>query len=93
MIFRLKDGRTVSVSPDLKASLAQRFTLPDGTSLTPLELHPDLGLGFFALPKPADPDATADAGIEAESDISELLRRSRSVVLGRWSADAVKRKE
>jgi hypothetical protein len=95
MIFRLEEERSVTVSPDLKAVQPQRFVLPDGTALFPLELHPDIGLGLFALPKlPEEPQTTdekAEATIKALDDVAEILRKSRSVVLARWNAEMPKK--
>jgi hypothetical protein len=92
MIFRLQDFRCVTVSSTLKPATSQNFKLADGTSLTPLELHPDLGLGMFALAKPK---TGTDADIEDVTGLAELpeiLLRSRSVVLAKWAIPSPKKK-
>ena len=78
MIFRLKDGRCVTVSPELKVMRTERFTLADGRKLLPLELYPDIGLGVFAVGEnPKD-------GAMQFGDTSSLIEASRGVLLGRW---------
>ena len=80
MIFRMKDGRSATVSPDLKVTRTERFTLADGRRILPLELHPDIGLGVFAVRGKSDADS------KELSDTELLVDTSRTVLLGRWES-------
>jgi hypothetical protein len=80
MIFRLKDGRCVTVSPELKVTKTEHFALTDGRRILPLELHPDIGLGVFAVRGKADGDP------EEPADTELLADKSRTVLLARWEA-------
>ena len=85
MIFRMKDGRSSTVSPDLKVTRTERFTLADGRRILPLELHPDIGLGVFAVRGKSDADS------EELGDTGLLVDTSRTVLLGRWEPVATKK--
>ncbi|MDB6174117.1 MAG: hypothetical protein JWL59_3428 [Chthoniobacteraceae bacterium] len=75
MIFRQTDGACITVSPDLHALGRQRFVLPNGHQLYPLELHPDIGLGVFVTKAPGEHD-----------ELTDNLLGSRKVIIGRWKA-------
>jgi hypothetical protein len=93
MIFRLRDFRCVTISPKLNTAPPQRFKLADGTPLTPLELHPDLGLGIFALAKPKTGTDADLEDVEGLAELPEILMRSRSVVLAKWPLPPPKKKK
>jgi len=75
MIFRRKDGVCVTASPELRATKAQKFTLPDGITLYPLDLQTDIGLGVF-VSKPME------EGQATTSDF--LLDTNPKVIVARW---------
>lgn len=66
MIFRLDDGRCVTVSPYLTASSVESYELPDGQRLYPLELQSDIGLGVFAT-RPSDDDRAITSNMLLEA--------------------------
>jgi hypothetical protein len=85
MIFRLKDGRCATVSPELKVTRTERFTLADGRRILPLELHPDIGLGVFAV------RGKSDTTSEELDDTEFLVDTSRTVLLARWESAPTKK--
>ncbi len=82
MIFRTRDGRCITVSSAMRATRAQRFQLPDGQLLMPLELHPDIGLGIFAKTMP--PESAEDR----TPSTSELAGTAKEIIVARWEAAA-----
>lgn len=76
MIFRLDDGRYVTVSPSLTASSVGSYELPDGQRLYPLELQSDIGLGLFAT-RPSEDDRAITS--------NRLLEAGAKVYVAQWN--------